>query len=255
MKCRSNALCCVTPREGVGLTRALERPPGCSNGPMVDRVPTLAAKNVKPTALTAEHSGIETLIEQGRADSRSLGRLFEHYRSYLLLLAQSQIGAKLAVRCGPADVVQQTFAEAHLAFSTFKGTTEPEFSAWIKRIHYHNLAEAVRKHVLAEKQSLRKERQLDAIDGSASFCWKEPVAQQSTPSQHVVKGEKALRLASLFQTLPDMQREAVRLRYLEGWPVEEIAQELDRSVAATAGLIKRGLQGLRGRMSAQSWLC
>jgi RNA polymerase sigma-70 factor, ECF subfamily len=202
-----------------------------------------------------ETSDVGNLIVLAHSDNSRLGQLFDRYRSFLLLLAQSRIGARLAVRCDPEDVVQQTFAEAHKAFSNFKGATEPEFSAWIKRIHYHNLDELVRKHVLVEKQSVRRESQrLDDFDGSASFCWNEPVANQSTCSQRMIRGEKALRLAELFQLLPDMQRAALRLRYLEGWPVEKIAAELDRSVAATAGLLKRGLQAMRNRMSQDSWV-
>jgi RNA polymerase sigma-70 factor (ECF subfamily) len=58
----------------------------------------------------------------------------------------------------------------------------------------------------------------------------------------------------MIQSLPEMQSEAVRLRHLEGLPVEEIAERLDRSAAATAGLIKRGLQKLREKMSQESWM-
>jgi RNA polymerase sigma-70 factor, ECF subfamily len=199
-------------------------------------------------------SRLDDLIGLARGDNRVLGQLFDRYRSFLLLMAQSRIGTRLAVRCDPEDVVQQTFTEAHQAFSGFKGSTEPEFSAWIKRIHRHNVDEAIRKHVLAEKQSIRKEWQCpDDLDDSASFCWWEPRAGQSTPSQCLIKGEKALRLAALIESLPEGQREAVRLRYLEGCPVENIARQLDRSVTATAGLLKRGLKALRGRMSQESW--
>ncbi len=150
--------------------------------------------------------------------------------------------------------MQQTLAEICRTFPQFSGSTEPEFSAWIKCAHRHNLEDAIRKHVLAGKQSLRKERRLDVGDDTVSFYWKEPVADQSTPSQGMIRGEKALQLAAHLQTLPELQREAVRLRDLEGRPVEEIAQELDRSLAATAGLIKRGLNALRSDMSASSWI-
>jgi RNA polymerase sigma-70 factor (ECF subfamily) len=97
------------------------------------------------------------------------------------------------------------------------------------------------------------ERPIDDPDGSASFCWREPAGSQTTPSQRLIKGEKALRLAAMLESLPEAQREAVRLRHLEGWPLERIAEALDRSVVATAGLIKRGLKRLRQQMSPDSW--
>jgi RNA polymerase sigma-70 factor (ECF subfamily) len=196
---------------------------------------------------------IEQLIGLARCDRERLGDLLERYRPFLMLMAQQRIGPRLAVRSEPADVVQQTFVEVNSAFAAFAGATEREFSAWIKRIHRRNLEDLVRKHVHAGSRSVAVEQPLLGGDGSASFAWHEPAADHSTPSRRLVQGEKALRLAALLQSLPAMQREALRLRHLEGWSVERIARELDRTPPATAGLIKRALQALRAKMSEDSW--
>jgi RNA polymerase sigma-70 factor (ECF subfamily) len=45
--------------------------------------------------------------------------------------------------------------------------------------------------------------------------------------------------------LPEAQREALTLHYLQGWPLGDIGRHLGRSRAAVAGLIKRGLKQLR----------
>lgn len=196
---------------------------------------------------------VPRLIAQARTNREKLGELLERYRPYLLLAGQRRIGRELAVRCDAADVTQQTLADVVRVFDSFAGTSEPEFSAWIMKIHEHNLDEAVRKHIHAQKRSLRKQHRLPDATASASFCWHEPAARETTASQRLIKGEKALGLAAVLASLPDDQREAVRLRHLEGWPVEQIAAELNRSVAATAGLIKRGLQAMREKMSEDSW--
>jgi RNA polymerase sigma-70 factor (ECF subfamily) len=60
-----------------------------------------------------------------------------------------------------------------------------------------------------------------------------------------MRAEDAERLVRALAALPEDQREAVRLRHLEGWPLTAIAEKLDRSLAAAAGLIKRGMQTLR----------
>lgn len=196
---------------------------------------------------------IDALIAEARSDNSRLGRLLEAYRPFLLLMAQSEIGVKLAVRCAPEDAVQQTVTNAVQAFPAFHGTSEPEFSAWIKRIHRNTVADVLRRHSRGEKRSIKRERRLDDTDGTASICVHEPVADQTSPSQKAIQGENALRLARVLQSLPLAQRDAIRLRYLEAWPVERIAEELERSLAATAGLIKRGLKALREHMSAESW--
>jgi RNA polymerase sigma-70 factor, ECF subfamily len=197
---------------------------------------------------------IEELIRSARTDRSRQGQLFERYRPFLLMIAKSEIGTELAVRCDASDVVQQTMIEAFQAYFGFKGSTEPEFSAWIKCIHRRNIADLIRRRASPEKRRLDVRRHDADPEASASFCWNEPAGKEPTPSQRLIKGEKALRLAAILQSLPEMQREAVRLRHMEGWPVEKIARELDRSLAATAGLIKRGLQALREKMSEESWL-
>ena len=70
-----------------------------------------------------------------------------------------------------------------------------------------------------------------------------------------IRGEKALQLAELLQELPAAQRDALRLRYIEGCSITELAHELKRSLPAAAGLVKRGLAALRSKMrSRDSWV-
>jgi DNA-directed RNA polymerase specialized sigma24 family protein len=43
------------------------------------------------------------------------------------------------------------------------------------------------------------------------------------------------------------------MRHLEGCTVAEIAQRMERSLPAVAGLLKRGLLALERKMSEDSW--
>ena len=78
---------------------------------------------------------------------------------------------------------------------------------------------------------------------------KQPLdADVFSPNQKAIPGGEAERLSQALAALPDDQREAVRLRHLEGWALAEIAVRVGRSSAATAGLIKRGMKALRRRL-------
>ena len=171
----------------------------------------------------------------------------------LRIVAERALYGPMKVRCDASDIVQETMLEAIRDFGRFAGRSEPEFSAWLKQIHRHNVEEALRRHVGVERRSLRREQRLLPAEGSVSFFWKEPAARQTTASQQMIRGEKALRLAALLESLPPAQREAVVLRHLEGLSLEDIATRLGRSAAATAGLIKRGLQKLRENKAETSW--
>jgi RNA polymerase sigma-70 factor (ECF subfamily) len=57
--------------------------------------------------------------------------------------------------------------------------------------------------------------------------------------------EEFLRLAEAIDRLPEAQREALTLHHLHGWTLKAIAERMEKSFAAVAGLIKRGLRRLR----------
>src|SRR6185436_2242803 len=97
-----------------------------------------------------------------------------------------------------------------------------------------------------DKRDLGREQSLDAAvaDSSARLdAWLDD--QQSSPSQKAERNEHLLRLADALAALPPPQQEAVVLHHLHGLAVSEIAQQLDRTPAAVAGLLKRGLRTLR----------
>jgi len=204
--------------------------------------------------MASDEPSIERLIAQGRKDPATLGQLLERYRAILHLAAEAQIGRRLKVRCDASDLVQNTLFDAQKGFPTFAGSTEPEFSAWIKQIHRRNLADAIKEHVRAAARTVRREeRLLDPSNDSFIIPIGGLVAGQSTPSQHMIKAERALRLAEILLTLPETQRRAIFLRHIEGLKLEAIAEELGRTVGSVAGLIDRGLTTLRKTMSEESW--
>src|SRR5207249_12051722 len=72
---------------------------------------------------TRDQSDPEELLCQARAGSGpALGQLLELYRSYLALLARLQIGRRLQGKVDSADLVQETFLEAHRKWGQFRGT-------------------------------------------------------------------------------------------------------------------------------------
>jgi RNA polymerase sigma-70 factor (ECF subfamily) len=197
---------------------------------------------------------VDQLIDQiRRGDAEAQGRLLEHYRPYLHLLAEQAIGPTIRKRSDASDVVQQTFLDACRDLQTFRGSTEAEFSAWIKRILARNVSNLVRDQ-RAAKRDVTRDQPLYHQDGSASLVWYQPAADGPSPSQLLMQGEAAIRLAAVLVSLPADQREAVRLRHLEGWSLIQIAQHMDRTTTAAAGLIKRGLQTLRKQMADESWI-
>lgn len=176
-------------------------------------------------------------------DEQALGIVLEQHRAYLRLLALRELEGQLAARLDPSDVIQQTFLSAVRNFGTFLGEQPAEFLAWLARIHERNLQDAVREHVASQKRGVGREEALG--DGHVVID-----SRVSSPSARIMQGEQALRLAQALEKLPADQREAVRLRHLEGKSLAEMAARMERSERAVAALLNRGIVGLRRTVRA-----
>jgi RNA polymerase sigma-70 factor (ECF subfamily) len=181
-------------------------------------------------------------------DPREFGLALESCRAYLRLLAQVNHHPRLRSKLDASDLVQQTLLQAHQAVAEFRGQSEAELRVWLRQILARNLAHAARDFG-RDKRDIAKERSIEAsLDGSSARIDGWLIAQQSSPSQKAEQHEQIARMGQALAGLPDGQREAVILYYWEDWNVAAIAKHLGRSPAAVAGLLKRGLQRLRGQL-------
>jgi RNA polymerase sigma-70 factor (ECF subfamily) len=199
-------------------------------------------------------SELQQLLVESRTDPDAADRLLELYRPVLRLIAEQMIGSGLRRREDASDIVQRTVLEAYAAFEQFHGGSEAEFSAWLKQILRRNVTNLVRDN-RAAKRDVRREKYLDAAEGSVSVTWMQPAGKGTSPSQRVIRAEAALNLAEALDQLPDAQRDAVRMRHLEGRGVDDIAEAMDKTPAAVAGLVRRGLQTLREQLAGDTtWI-
>src|SRR5713226_8549561 len=110
----------------------------------------------------------ELLASAKQGDSSAMGRLLELYRNYLDLLGRLHLGRMLQSKVDSADLVQDTFLDAHRQFGHFRGASEGEFIAWLRQILAGNLANLVRRYQGTQGRDVRLERQLvDELDQSS----------------------------------------------------------------------------------------
>jgi RNA polymerase sigma-70 factor, ECF subfamily len=174
----------------------------------------------------------------------------ERFREYLLLMARLQLDPRLQSKLDPADVVQQTLLQAHASRRQFRGRSEREWLAWLRKILANELAGATRKYIQAEKHNVALERSLEAaIVQSSSRLEAWLAANETSPSQRAVRHEELLRLTEALAKLSDDQRSALEMQHFEGCSVAEIGQRMGRSKPAVAGLLRRGLARLREFMA------
>jgi RNA polymerase sigma-70 factor, ECF subfamily len=181
-------------------------------------------------------------MDQGAA-SPSQG--LEKYRAYLDFLVRHRLDDRFQGKVDASGVVQQTLWEAHQGLKDFRGTSDAEVAAWLRRILVRNLTDEVRK-LAAGKRDLARERSIEeAVEQSSTNLAAWLAHEQASPSQQAVRHEQILELAAALARLPDDQRTAVELHHLEGYSLAEVGRQMQRSKEAVAGLLFRGLKRLR----------
>jgi RNA polymerase sigma-70 factor (ECF subfamily) len=201
------------------------------------------SEGMKPPA---DDDGVVRKAVDGDADA--LGAVLQRFRPYLSILARRHLDSAVNARLDPSDIVQQTCLEACRDLDAFEGTSEGQLIAWLRRILENNVAQSIQTHRVAQKRSVSRE-QPRALPSDNRSAWADVPADQSSPSRRSLRGELAVRIAREIESLPDDQREAVRLRHLEGRSLAELASHFQRSESAVAGLIKRGLRALRRQLA------
>jgi len=189
----------------------------------------------------------EDLIRAARTGGEpAFGRLLARYAPYLTLLARVEVGRRLQGKLDPADLVQDTFLEAHRHFSGFRGTTEPEFAAWLRRILAGVLSNTVRHYFGTQARDPRLEQHLQAaVDQSSCALASQLAAPGSSPSEAASRREQAVLFADALGRLPDDYREVIVLRHLEGLTFPAVAARMGRSVDSVEKLWLRAITRLR----------
>jgi RNA polymerase sigma-70 factor (ECF subfamily) len=176
-------------------------------------------------------------------------RQLPEFRAYLRVLALAQLDPRLKRKLDASDVVQQTLLEAHRDMDQFRGQTRRELAGWLRQILARNLANALRDFG-RDRRNVKREQSLEkALEESAIRLEGCLADAGSAPDDQAARNELLLRLSHALLTLPDGQREAVELRHLHGWTLQEIAERMGRTQPAVAGLLHRGLGALRALLS------
>lgn len=166
---------------------------------------------------------VEHSIDSARSgDGRAMGALLEHYRDYLLRVANDELASDLGVKVSPSDLVQDTCCRAAQVFQEFSGHSEPELRAWLRQILLNHLRDLNRRFRGTRKRALDRETPGDAN------C-QEFVDEVESPSRQLMKLESHLSILAGLGRLAAEDRRAIELRSIQGLPFEEVGRMTGRS--------------------------
>ncbi|REJ88438.1 MAG: RNA polymerase subunit sigma-70 [Planctomycetota bacterium] len=185
------------------------------------------------------------LLNRARGgDQGARDELFNHCRSYVGLVARTQVESWMRAKVDASDLVQQTLLEAHRGFAKFQGQTEAEWLAWLRQILSHNTVDFIRRY-RTDKRRVGREVPLNVPgNGALSSYFRDPEGDCETPSRILAEQEQEIELANAIAQLSDDHREVIILRNLQRLPFDEVAERMERSRPAVQMLWMRAVRRL-----------
>ena len=129
-------------------------------------------------------------------------------------------------RIDASDIVQQTVLDAHKDRERFRGKTEPERFAWLRRLLACNLADLVRAQGRAKRDEARV-RSLEQVVGDSSARLEQWLAADQSSPSGAPSHEMVVRLADALARLPEDSRQAIVMRHCQGLSLNEITLPSD----------------------------
>jgi RNA polymerase sigma-70 factor (ECF subfamily) len=196
-------------------------------------------------------------IREAKAGDRpSLEQLLlVHYEDLTSFLTQRLREAKPGM-LSVEDLVQQTMMQVFRDIKRLEARPGINFSAWLKAIANHRILDEIRNKRRQKRGGEWQRRWgIETDSGNVLNPIDAAPATDNSPSRSASRHEKWQKLIELMQQLEPDQRQAIRLRFLEGLSIEEIAVAMDKTTGSIRGLLHRGKAALRTLLgSASQWL-
>lgn len=189
---------------------------------------------------------IDVLISQIKQGSEpALLEFIEMHRAPLLAFIEKNMSDGLKSKVEAADILQEASLSAVDSFAEIDFEQKTPFS-WLCHLSERRIIDNHRKYFQAQKRAAGREaKEPAASDGENRGFMDLLVASITSPSQAFSRGAKEMKLLLALENLPEENREAIRLKYVEGMPTKEIAAQLGKSDVAVRVMISRSMVKLQ----------
>ena len=167
-------------------------------------------------------------------EREDLTRLYERYARALLAFFQRRVSdPELAV-----DLMSDTFMLVLERREQFRGMTDKQLSGWLWSIAQSVLREHERRGEAARRGARKLGRERRALSDREIERIEELASSQQLREA----------VSRSLDRLPEEQREAVRMRVVEGLSYAEIARKLGLTASGTRTRVTRAMRDLRGML-------
>lgn len=187
------------------------------------------------------------LVQRVRAhELQALAEYLSLKRKPLAAYIDSQLGTALRRKVEVDDIIQEVSIEAVRSFADVDFGDREIFS-WLCQLAERRIIDAHRRFFGAQKRDAGREMPLggSSDDSGHAAVINLLAASMTTATQALSRNQKELHLVAALGKLTAEQREALRLRYVEGMPSKEIAAKLGKTDGAIRVMLTRSLGQLQ----------
>ena len=174
-------------------------------------------------------SDAELVAQAKHGRPEAVGHLFDRHQARIFKYVRARVDADALAQ----DLTGEVFTRMVASLPGYEPQGVP-FTAWLYRIARNLIADHYRKEGGHMSVPIYHAENVRFSDNNPALV----IEQQLTLEQ--------VQLA--LQNIDEAQQEVIRLRFLVGLPLREVAQVLNKSVAAVKSLQYRGLLALRATL-------
>ncbi|MFT5522836.1 MAG: RNA polymerase sigma-70 factor (ECF subfamily) [Pirellulaceae bacterium] len=209
-------------------------------------------RNENPTCLSSKHvmnelnDDLIQLVKDGDRDA--LAAYLDAVRLPLMAFIQRRLGDALRTKIEPDDIFQEMSTDAVRSLDSIDLSEREPFS-WLCQLIERRIIDEHRRFFEAKKRDAGREVAFDGGSDNRSGGFGNMLAQSmTTPSQAFSRKSREARLAIAVSQLPELQQQALQMRYVENLPSKEIAERIGKSDAAVRVMLTRAVKTLQDLM-------
>jgi RNA polymerase sigma-70 factor, ECF subfamily len=180
----------------------------------------------------ANPTDADLVVASLAGDREAFDRIVERHRRHVYQLCYRFVGNHEDA----SDLAQDVFVRAFRSLNTFKG--QASLGTWLYRIAVN---------VSLNKVSARQPQMVSVDSLALGDRW--TASSEESPSDALLRGERAVRVRAAIARLPKKQRATLILRVYHDLPHEQIAGILGSSVGAVKANFFHALHNLKKLLS------
>lgn len=189
----------------------------------------------------------ELIRSAATGDDAAINALMDRHRGALRQMVQMRMDRAVSARVDASDIVQEILVEASQRLSDYVRNPGLPFHLWLRQLAKDQIIDTYRRHRVAQRRSVDRERSLDAsyADQSSLNLAAQLADAELTPAAATIRRELEQRFLMALSQLDEEDREIMLMRHCEHLGNSEVAAALGLTPPAAGMRYLRAVRRLR----------